>query len=138
MDKETYLEKLREQIEINKKNAIEEIQKERMIPAMWDISTLIDLKAQESVLKKFKEEVMRDIFEVLEQIKKVLGEDNEYSEMKSGIEDIEYALRFKAPEDQWNYVYDKFIENFIPPQTEIDYKVLSIWTTKSVEDLKKD
>lgn len=52
MEKEVYLENLREQIEINKKNAIEEIQKELMVPAMWSVSALIDLKAQESVLKK--------------------------------------------------------------------------------------
>lgn len=55
MDKETYLEKLREQIEINKKNAIEEIQKEQMVPAMWSVSELIDLKAQEIALRKFEE-----------------------------------------------------------------------------------
>ena len=53
MDKETYLEKLREQIVINKKNVMEEIQKEQMVPAMWSVSKLIDLKAQESALKKF-------------------------------------------------------------------------------------
>ena len=80
---------------------------------------------------------MRDIFKVLEQIKEALGEDNEYSEIKAGIDDIEYSLRFKAPEDVWNYIYDKLIVNFIPPQTEIDYKVLSIWTTKTVEELKE-
>lgn len=80
---------------------------------------------------------MRDIFEVLKQIKEALGEDNEYSEIKAGIDDIEYALRYKAPEDKWNYVYDKLIVDFIPPQTEIDYKVLSIWTTKTVEELKE-
>ena len=80
---------------------------------------------------------MRDIFKVLEQIKETLGEDNEYSEIKAGIDDIEYSLRFKAPEDTWNYVYEKLILNFIPPQTEIDYKVLSIWTTKTVEELKE-
>lgn len=80
---------------------------------------------------------MRDIFKVLEQIKKALGEDNEYSEIKADIEDIEYSLQFKAPEDAWHYVYDKLIVNFIPPETEIDYKVLSIWTTKTVEELKK-
>lgn len=80
---------------------------------------------------------MRNIFEVLKQIKEVLGEDNEYSEIKAGIDDIEYSLRFKAPEDTWNYVYDKLIVNFIPPETEIDYKVLSIWTTKSIAELKE-
>lgn len=50
MDKEQILKMIREQIEINKKNAIEEIQKENMVPAMWSISTLIDLKAKEGVL----------------------------------------------------------------------------------------
>ena len=80
---------------------------------------------------------MRDIFKVLEQIKEALGEDNEYSEIKAGIDVIEYALRYKAPEDRWNYVYDRLIVSFIPPQTEIDYKVLSIWTIKSVEELKE-
>lgn len=80
---------------------------------------------------------MRDIFKVLEQIKEALGEDNEYSEIKAGIDDIEYSLRYKSPEDVWNYVYDRLIVEFIPPQTEIDYKVLSIWTTKSVAELKE-
>lgn len=55
MEKQIYLEKLREQIEVNKKNAIEEIQKEEMVPAMWSISTLIDLKAKELLLKKLEE-----------------------------------------------------------------------------------
>ena len=80
---------------------------------------------------------MREIFKVLEQIKETLGEDNEYSEIKAGIDDIEYSLRFKAPEDRWNYVYDRLIVDFIPPKTEIDYKVLSIWTTKTVKELKE-
>lgn len=38
----------------------------------------------------------------------------------------------------WNYVYDRLIIDFIPPQTEIDYRVLSIWTAKTVEELKKE
>lgn len=80
---------------------------------------------------------MRNIFDVLKQIKEALGEDNEYSEIKAGIDDIEYSLRYKASEDVWNYVYDKLIADFIPPETEIDYKVLSIWTTKTVEELKE-
>lgn len=80
---------------------------------------------------------MRDIFKVLEQIKEALEEDNEYSEIKVGIEDIEYSLRYKAPEDMWDFVFEKLIVNFIPPQTEIDYKVLSIWTTKTIAELKE-
>lgn len=80
---------------------------------------------------------MRDIFKVLEQIKEALGEDNEYSEIKAGVEDIEYSLRYKAPEDYWNFVFEKLIVDFIPPQTEIDYKVLSIWTTKTIAELKE-
>lgn len=80
---------------------------------------------------------MRNIFDVLKQIKEALGEDNEYSEIKAGIDNIEYSLGFKAPEDRWNYVYEKLIVDFIPPETEIEYKVLAIWTTKTVEELKE-
>lgn len=80
---------------------------------------------------------MRDIFKVLEQIKDVLKENEKYREIEVNIENIEYSLGFKAPEDRWNYVYDRLIVEFIPPQTEIDYKVLSIWTTKSVAELKE-
>ena len=81
---------------------------------------------------------MRDIFKVLEQIKEVLKENEEYVEIEANIENIEYSLRFKATEDTWNYVYDRLIVDFIPPKTEIDYKVLSIWTTKTVKELRKE
>lgn len=80
---------------------------------------------------------MRDIFKVIEQIRNVLGEDNEYSEIKASLEDLEYRLRFKAPELVWDYTYIVLITKFIPPKTEIDYQVLSIWTTKSIEELKE-
>lgn len=50
---------------------------------------------------------------------------------------MEYSLKYKPPENIWNYVFDKLITVFIPPSTDTDYKVLSIWTTKSVEDLKQ-
>ena len=56
MDKERYLEELKKQIEINKKNAIEEIEKEQMVPAMWSVSSLIDLKAQISAIEKMSSE----------------------------------------------------------------------------------
>ena len=50
------LEKLKEellkQIDTYKKNAIGNIQKEAMVPAMWDIAQLIDLKAQIGILEK--------------------------------------------------------------------------------------
>lgn len=52
MDKEQRLNYLRSQIEIYKKNAIDEISREQMVPAMWSLSALIDLKAQESVLNE--------------------------------------------------------------------------------------
>ena len=80
---------------------------------------------------------MRDIFKVLEQIKDILKENEEYGEIEANIENIEYSLGFKAPEDTWNYMYDRLIVDFIPPKTEIDYKVLSIWTTKTVKELKE-
>lgn len=52
MDKNKRIELIREQIEINKKNAIEEIQKEQMIPAMHSITALVDLKSQELLLNE--------------------------------------------------------------------------------------
>lgn len=52
MEKEKLLSLIRENIEVNKKNAIAEIEREQMIPAMWSVSALIDLKAQEGVIKK--------------------------------------------------------------------------------------
>ena len=78
---------------------------------------------------------MRNIYEVLKQISNVL--DDNYIEIKEEIPKIEKSLGFKAPEDAWNYVYDRLIVNFIPPKTELDYNVLSIWTTKSIEELKE-
>ena len=80
---------------------------------------------------------MRNIYNVLEQIKEILSKDNDYDELEARINDIGYSLKFKAPEDMWNFVYDTLIGEFIPPKTETDYKVLSIWTTKSVEELKE-
>ena len=53
---EEYKTFLKEQIEINKANAIKEIEKGEMVPAMWSISTLIDLTAQLGALDKFKKE----------------------------------------------------------------------------------
>ena len=51
-DKKRRLEEIRNQIEINKNNAIKEIENEQMVPAMWSVSALIDLKAQEGILNK--------------------------------------------------------------------------------------
>lgn len=39
-------EELREQIDLKKRSAIENIGNENMVPAMWDVAELIDLKAQ--------------------------------------------------------------------------------------------
>lgn len=52
MDKEKRLEIIRQQIEVYKKNAIEEIQKEQIIPAMHSLTALVDLKAQELLLNE--------------------------------------------------------------------------------------
>ena len=54
------------------------------------------------------------------------------------MENLEYKLSYKAPEIQWAFVYEVFITKFIPPTTDIDYKVLSIWTTKAVEQLREE
>lgn len=52
MNKEKRLELIRKQIEINKKNALEELQKEQMVPAMHSLTALVDLKAQELLLNE--------------------------------------------------------------------------------------
>ena len=54
MDK--YKRALRMQIDLKKKSALENIENENMVPAMWDISELIDLKAQLGILNKMEEE----------------------------------------------------------------------------------
>lgn len=51
-----YKEALKKQIEYKKTEAIEKIKKEEMIPAMWDVSELIDLKAQLGILNRLKED----------------------------------------------------------------------------------
>lgn len=56
MEKLKFKEELIKQIELKKNSAIENVEKEAMVPAMWDISELIDLKAQLSVLKKIEED----------------------------------------------------------------------------------
>lgn len=49
------LELINNEIEIYKKNAIEEIEKEEMIPATGDLLMLRDLKEQQLLIKKLLE-----------------------------------------------------------------------------------
>lgn len=71
---------------------------------------------------------MRSIEKVLKEIEKITGE--KYIELRNSIE-------YTAIENQWNLIYDKLIHFFIPPKDEKDYKVLAIWTEKSIDELKK-
>lgn len=52
MNREQILEKIREEIQACKKNAIEHIEKEEMVPATGYLLTMRDLKTQELILKK--------------------------------------------------------------------------------------
>ena len=52
MDREQILERIRIAIEACKKNAIEHIEKEEMVPATEYLLTMRDLKTQELILKK--------------------------------------------------------------------------------------
>lgn len=52
MDREQILERIRIEIEVCKKNAIEHIEKEKMVPATEYLLTMRDLKTQELILKK--------------------------------------------------------------------------------------
>lgn len=51
MDLQNKLEKIRQQIEICKKNAIKEIQEETMMPATHSLLEMRDLKEQELFIK---------------------------------------------------------------------------------------
>ena len=50
------LDMINSQIEIHKKNAIEEIQKEEMIPATSDLLMLRDLKEQQGLIERLLDE----------------------------------------------------------------------------------
>lgn len=50
------LDLINNQIEIHKKNAIEEIEKEQMIPATGDLLMLRDLKEQQGLIKRLIDE----------------------------------------------------------------------------------
>lgn len=52
MDREQILETIRTEIEACKKNAIEHIEKEEMVPATGYLLTMRDLKTKELILKK--------------------------------------------------------------------------------------
>ena len=51
MDKQQILEKTRKELEVCKKNAIESIEKEEMVPATNYLLTMRDLKTQELLIK---------------------------------------------------------------------------------------
>ncbi len=56
MDREQILERIRKEIEACKKNAIEHIEKEEMVPATGFLLTMRDLKTQELLLKNMREQ----------------------------------------------------------------------------------
>lgn len=59
------------------------------------------------------------------------------------INKIDFKLnlyKYKSPEELdklWERVFEDIIIWFIPIDREIDYKILSIWTCKSIDELKK-
>lgn len=83
----------------------------------------------------------RDIFNVLDKIKGVIEKSKDYSqetreEYISLINFIKKDLYYKAPELHWFHVQQAFIFYFLNPKCETDWEILSIWTTKSVKELK--
>ena len=80
----------------------------------------------------------RNICDVLNQIEIELCKNGNYDSYIKKLNITRKDIEFKAPECVWNYVFFKFIILFIPPESEIDFKILSIWTTKSVEELKSE
>lgn len=87
---------------------------------------------------------MRNLNEVIMEIKKLIKEEGKnyygayYDEILNEIDKLLYSITYKPPEDMWSFTFDEFITGFIPPVTDLDYKALSIWTTRPVEELKKE
>lgn len=84
---------------------------------------------------------MRNIHDVLKNINRLINRflidvPNEKLKYINKLTNIENDIRYMAPELVWDYVYNEFVANFVPPESELEYKILSIWTTKSVEELK--
>ncbi len=84
---------------------------------------------------------MRDLKEVINQIMRLIdSEDNEndYVVLYIVLDKILEKIKYKAPEliikeNWWNIVYSILDKYVIPPKKEIDYKILSIWTMRSIE-----
>lgn len=84
---------------------------------------------------------MRNLKDIINQIMDLIKQDYDYAELHKQLKIVLEKIAFKAPEliqaeNWWNITYsilDKFV---IPPKEEMDYKILSIWTTKSIEELK--
>ena len=83
----------------------------------------------------------KNVHDVLEKIKNVLnGSHDDYYKMLATqeIDILESTLRYIPQEWRGTQIYNELINEFIPPETEVDYKVLSIWTDKSIEALKEE
>ena len=84
---------------------------------------------------------MRDLKDVINQILNLIINNYDYSKLYTELYEINNKIAFKAPElinaeKWWDITYATLNKQVIPPKEEIDYKILSIWTTKSIEELK--
>lgn len=85
---------------------------------------------------------MRDLKDVINQILQVIVSEYDYEALYIALDEILEKIKFKAPEliiaeKWWDMTYNCLKQFVIPPREELDYKILSIWTLKSIEDLKK-
>ncbi len=84
---------------------------------------------------------MRDLKEVINQIMQLIASEYDYEALYIALDEVLEKINFKAPEliiveKWWDVTYSILNKYVIPPKEEMDYKILSIWTTKSIEELK--
>lgn len=85
---------------------------------------------------------MRDLKNVINQILILTSKDCVFDILNRQLYGILQEISYKSPElivteNWWNITYNILKDICIPPKKEIDYKILSIWTTKSIKELQE-
>lgn len=84
---------------------------------------------------------MRDLKEVLNCIIDYIQMFEKYDGLQKRLENIEYSLYYTATEAmgiRWEEVYDTLIEFIYPPRDIDDCHILSIWSTRPLEEICKE
>lgn len=79
---------------------------------------------------------MRNLIEVIDEMLKVIPENEEV--LRNDLEYHRDSQSYKAPEDmiEWKLTHKTLSEAMFPVKEDWQWEVWSIWSTKSVEELK--